>query len=145
VKELQMKHGIRLTTALLGILGLGDLATVPIMIAAHQHTSGQPPVPAIAAVGIIGIATLLSSAGAASGRKLALRVALTCRVLDSISATLGLVVRPSTTLAALGAVTLVLSVAAIILLVKLNPRRTPDAAGMTAVGQEPEAVRRSAR
>lgn len=139
-----MKRGVRFTTALLGILGLGDLATVPIMIAAHQHPPGQPPAPAIAAVGIIGIATLASAGGTARGGKRAFHVALTCRLLDSISAILGLTVRPSATLAALGAVTLMLSVAAIILLIRLSPRRTPQAAGMSAASQEAELVRRSA-
>jgi hypothetical protein len=140
-----MKRGMKLTTTLLGILGLGDLAMVPFMIAAHQHTPGQPPAPAIAAVAIIGIATLASARGAAQGRRRAFRVALTCRLLDSISAMLGLAVRPSATLTALSAVTLVLSVAAIILLVRLNPQRTRRAAGMPAAGQEPEPARRPAQ
>jgi O-antigen/teichoic acid export membrane protein len=139
-----MKRDMRVTTALLGILGLGDLAMVPFMIAAHQHPPGQPPVPAIAAVALIGIATLASARGAAQGRRRAFRVALACRLLDSISALLGLAVRPSAMLVALSAVTLVLSVAAIILLVRLNPRRTRRAAGLTA-GQEPESARRPAQ
>lgn len=139
-----MKREIGLTTILLGVLGLGDLATVPVMIAAHQHAPGQPPVPAIAAVAIIGIATLASAGGAAHGRKRAVRVALICRILDSISAILGLVVRPSTALFALGAVTLALSLAAIIKLVRLNPNRADRGAGVAEAGQVPESARRSA-
>src|SRR5215475_7778812 len=126
----------RQLTVLLGILGLGDLAMVPFMIAAHQHAPGQPPLPAIAAVGIIGIATLASARPAVQGSRRAFRVALTCRVLDSISSILGLAVRPSGALIGLSAWTLALSVAAVILLVRLSPRKTPRTADAAVAGQQ---------
>jgi hypothetical protein len=137
-----MRPGIKLTAVLLGVLGVGDLAAVPFMIAANHHDSGQPPALAIAAAVIIGIATLASAAGIAAGRKRAFAVAMTCRILDSISAVLGLLVRPSAVLAGAGAVTLVLSIAAIVLLVRLNPRRTLQrAASGTPAGRQPEPSR----
>ncbi len=118
-----MKPGFKLMTVLLGILGIGDLAMVPFMIAANRHTAGTPPVPAIVAAVIIGVATLVSAVGVAQGRRWAFRVAMTCRILDSITSVLGLLARPSAVLTAGGAVGLVLSIAAIVLLVRLNPRR----------------------
>jgi len=99
-----MRPGIKLTTVLLGVLGIGDLATVPFMIAAHHHNPGQPPVPAIVAAVIIGIATLASTVGIVQGRKRAFAVAMTCRILDAISSALGLLARPSAVLTAAGAV-----------------------------------------
>jgi len=141
-----MKHGVKLTPVLLGVLGLGDLVSVPFMIAANHHSPGQPPMPAIVAMAIIGITTLVSAAGVALGRRWAFRVALVCRVLDTISAALGLAVRPSTPLAVMGAVTLVLSVAAIVLLVRLPRRGTPQrAADPAAAGQAPQPARRPAQ
>ncbi len=137
-----MKPGFKLMTVLLAILGVGDLAMVPFMIAANHHTAGTPPVPAIAAAVIIGVATLASAAGVARGRRWAFAVAMTCRILDSISSALGLLNRPSTVLTAAGAVGLVLSITAIALLVRLNPRRamrrTADGA---AGGMQPEPSR----
>lgn len=137
-----MRPGIKLTTVLLGVLGIGDLATVPFMIAANHHNPGQPPPPAIVAAVIIGIATLASAAGIAQGRKWAFAVAMTCRILDSISAVLGLLVRPSAVLVGAGAATLALSIAAIVLLVRTNPRRTPPgAASGTPAARQPEPSR----
>ncbi len=65
--------------SLLGILGLADLATVPFMIAAHHHSAGERPVPAIVAEVIIGIAALASAVGLRQGRRRAFGVAITCR------------------------------------------------------------------
>lgn len=110
--------------------------------ATAHHDSGQPPPPAIVAAVIIGIATLASAAGIAAGRKWAFAVAMTCRILDSISAILGMVVRPSAVLADAGAATLVLSIAAIVLLVRTNPRRTPrGTASETPACKQPEPSR----
>jgi hypothetical protein len=50
---------------LLGILGVGDLAMVPFMIAANHHTAGTPPMPAIVVAAIIGVATLINAVGVA--------------------------------------------------------------------------------
>ena len=134
-----MKPGLKLMTVLLGILGIGDLAMVPFMIAANHHTAGTPPVPAIVAAVIIGVATLVSAVGVTQGRRWAFRVAMTCRILDSISSVLGLLARPSAVLTAGGAVGLVLSIAAIVLLVRLNPRRAlRRAASGSPNGKQPE-------
>jgi hypothetical protein len=140
VEEHPMRPGVKFTTVLLGILGLADLATVPFMIAAHHHNAGEPPMPAIVAEVIIGIATLASAVGLRQGRRWAFGVAITCRILDSISAILGLQVRPSSVLAAVGGVTLVLSVAAIVLLVRVQPGRAARrAASAGAAGdRQPE-------
>jgi hypothetical protein len=83
-----MKPGFKSLTGLLAILGIGDLAMVPSMIAANHHTAGTPPVPAIVATVIIGIATPVSAAGIARGWKPAFAVAMTCRIIDSISSAL---------------------------------------------------------
>jgi hypothetical protein len=137
-----MKPGFKLMTVLLGILGVGDLAMVPFMIAANHHTAGTPPVPARAAAIIIGVATLASAVGVAQARRWAFPVAMTCRILDSISSALGLVARPSVVLTAGGAVGLVLSIAAIVMLIRLNPRRIlRRAAGGTAADMQPEPSR----
>jgi hypothetical protein len=116
-----MKSGFKLVTVLIGILGVGDLVAVPFMIAEHRHTLGEPPAPAIVAVFVIAIATLASTVGLAQGRRWALGVALTCRGLDSLSSLLGLIAHPSAMLTVIAAVTLVLSVAATALLIRLSP------------------------
>jgi hypothetical protein len=120
-----MKPRYRPLTVLLTVLGIGDLALVPFMIAANHHTAGTPPVPAIAVAALIGVVTLMSAAGLTQGRTWAFRVAMTCRILDAISAILGVTNRPSTLLTITGAIWLVLSVVAIVLLVRLSPRRAP--------------------
>ena len=38
-----MKSGLKPALALLVILGLGDLAQVPFMLAAHRQHAGEPP------------------------------------------------------------------------------------------------------
>jgi hypothetical protein len=133
-----MKSGLKLLTVLLGILGIGDLVMVPFMIAANHHTAGTPPVPAIGVVAVIGIATLVSAVGIVQGWRRAFVIAIACRILDSISAILGLLNRPSAVLTAFGAVGLVLSIAAIVLLVRLNPGRALRRAHESAGGLQPE-------
>jgi len=49
--------------ATLLILGIGDLAMIPFMIAANHRTAGTPPMPAIAVGALIGVATLASAGG----------------------------------------------------------------------------------
>jgi len=44
-----MKSTKNTLMATLLILGIGDLATVPFMIAANHRTTGTPPVPATSA------------------------------------------------------------------------------------------------
>jgi hypothetical protein len=119
-----MQPGLKPAITLLVILGAGDLLQVPFMVAA-QHHGGEPPTAAIVAAVILGLLTLASAAGVAQGRRRATPLAITCRVLDSISALLGLANRPSTALFAGSAVILVLSVIAIASLVRLSLSRRP--------------------
>lgn len=118
-----MRPGLKLTIVLLAVLGVGDLAVVPLMVAAHHHNPNQPPIPAIVATAIIGLVTLASTAGLAQGRRWSFPVAMACRVLDSVSALLGLEAHPNAALVTVAATTLILSVVAIVLLRRLSPRK----------------------
>lgn len=118
-----MKPEFKRVTILLGILGILDLAAVPFMIAANHHTAGTPPVPAIIVTAVIGVATLASAAGVARGLRWAFRVAVTCRIIDAVSNFLGLTNHPSAVTTVGGGVGLVLSLVAIVMLVRVNPRR----------------------
>jgi hypothetical protein len=118
-----MRPGLKLTIVLLAVLGVGDLAVVPLMVAAHHHNPAEPPIPAIVATAIIGLATLVSAAGLAQGRRWSFPVAMACRVLDSVSALLGLEAHPNAALVTVAATTLILSVVAIVLLRRLSPRK----------------------
>jgi hypothetical protein len=118
-----MKTDYKLLTVLLGVLGVLDLAAVPFMIAANHHTAGAPPVPAIIVTAVIGVATLVSAVGVARGLQWAFRVAVTCRVIDAASNFLGLTNHPTAVTTIGGGVGLVLSLVALVLLVRLNPRR----------------------
>ena len=115
-----MRSGIKPVVVLLAVLGAGDLAAVPVMAAAHSHHPSQPPLPAIAATAIIGLATLACSGGLARLRRWPLPVAIACRVLDSVSALLGLQAHPNATLVGVAAANLILSVLAIVLLKRLS-------------------------
>ena len=118
-----MRPDYKLTTILLVILGLLDLVATPFMIAANHHTKGTPPVPAIVVVGVIAVATLISALGVAQGVRWAFWVAMTGRIIDALSNYLGLTSHPSAVTTVGGGVGLVLSIAAIVLLVLVNPRR----------------------
>lgn len=118
-----MRPGLKLTIVLLAVLGVGDLAVVPLMAAAHHHNPNEPPIPAIVATAIIGLVTLVSTAGLAQGRRWSFPVAIACRVLDSVSALLGLEAHPNAALVTVAAATLILSVVAIVLLRRLQPRK----------------------
>jgi hypothetical protein len=134
-----MKPDYKLVTVLLGILGILDLVAIPFMIAANHHTAGTPPVPAIVVVGIVAVATLVSAVGVAQGLRWAFRVAMTCRIIDGVSNFLGLTAHPSAATTVGGAVGLVLSIVAIVLLVRLNPRRMARrAAAASASGRQSE-------
>jgi hypothetical protein len=129
-----MKPGFKPLIVLLTVLGLGDLASLPFMIAQNHHTPGTPPVPAIVVGAILGVVTLVSAVGIARGWKRAFGLAMTCRILDCISAMLGVLAHPSAFLTAAGAVGLVLSIAAIVLLVRLSPRRALRRAASGSAG-----------
>jgi hypothetical protein len=136
-----MKPDYKLMTVLLGILVVLDVVAVPLMIAANHHTHGTPPVPAIVVTAIIAIATLVSTVGVARGVRWAFRVALICRIIDAVSNLLGLTAHPSAATAVGGGVGLVLSLVALVLLVRLNPRRIARraaSAASSASGSQPE-------
>ncbi len=110
-----MSPGIKPAIVLLAVLG-------PLMAAAHHHNPAEPPIPAIVATAIIGLVTLASTAGLTQSWRWSFPVALACRVLDSLSALLGLEAHPNAALVTVAATTLILSVVAIVLLRRLYPR-----------------------
>jgi hypothetical protein len=118
-----MKSPMTPLAALLAVLGLEDLIMVPVMIQARS----QPPVAAIIASGVVGTATLASIPGLAQGRRWACWTALACRIVDAASAVLGTASGPEIIFKAAAAVALVLSVAAIIMLVRFSRRRAVSA------------------
>jgi hypothetical protein len=119
-----MKSGFRPLAVLLGILGVIDLVMVPVMLDANSlYHNGNPPVPAIILGGVLGVATLASIPAARQGRRWAFRVVLITRALDVITSVLGVVAGPGLLYAITGAVTIVLSGAAIAVLIRLSPRR----------------------
>jgi hypothetical protein len=119
-----MKSYINPLAALLAILGLQDLIMVPIMLEAHS----QPPMAAIIASGVLGAATLASIPGIARGRRWAFWTALACRIVDALSSALGAAGGPEPGFKVAGAVALVLSVAAIVMLIRFSRRRAVAAA-----------------
>ena len=134
-----MKPDLKLTTILLVILAVLDLAAIPFMIAANHHTKGTPPVPAIVVVGVIALATLVSAAGVARGLRWAFWVAMTARIIDALSNFLGLTNHPTAVTTVGGGVGLVLSIAVIVLLVRVNPRRAARRAVAASAASAPSA------
>ena len=82
---------------------------------------------AIVASGVLGTVTLASIPGLAQGRRWAFWTALACRIVDAASAVLGTAGGPEIVFKAAAAVALVLSVAAIIMLVRFSRRRAVSA------------------
>jgi hypothetical protein len=119
-----MKAYINPLAVLLAVLGLEDLIMVPIMLGAHS----QPPMAAIVASGVLGAATLVSIPGLAQGRRWALWTALACRIVDALSSALGVAGGPEPGFKVAGALALVLSVAAIVMLFRFSRRRAVGAA-----------------
>jgi hypothetical protein len=117
-----MKPELKLVTILLAIIGVGQLANLPFMIAQNHH-GGTPPMPAIIVAAIVGVVTLVSAAGVARGLRWAFAVGITCQVIETLSNVLGVLAHPGAILTIVGAVGLVLSVTAIVLLVRHSPRR----------------------
>ncbi|HEX2743329.1 MAG TPA: hypothetical protein VHN16_02865 [Streptosporangiaceae bacterium] len=127
-----MKPGLRSLTALLVILGIGDLASsIPQMIAAH-HSTNTPPTPVIVLGLILGVATLAGALGVAQGRRWGFLLAVTCRILEAASNVLGMLFGPATLIKAGSGIVFVLSAAAIVLLLRLSPRRAPQRAASRA-------------
>jgi uncharacterized membrane protein YfcA len=114
-----MKSYVTPLTVILAVLGLEDLIMVPVMLAAHS----QPPMPAIILSAVIGIVTLAAIPALIRGRRWAFWTILVCRVLDAVSAALGAAGGPEPVFKVVGTIALVLSIAAIVMLVRFNRRR----------------------
>jgi hypothetical protein len=119
-----MKSHINPLTALLAILGLEDLIMVPFMLSAHS----QPPMAATVASGVLGIVTLAAIPGLVQGRRWAFWTTLVCRIIDALSAVLGTAGGPEAGFKVAAAVALVLSIAAIVMLIRFSRRRAVGAA-----------------
>jgi hypothetical protein len=118
-----MKSGLRSLTTLLVILGVGDLAMVLPMLAAYHRTAGTPPMPAIVLGAVLGVATLGSVVGVRQGRRWAFVTSIICRALDILSSVLGTFSGPGVLFHVVGVACIALSVPAVVLLVRLDPRR----------------------
>jgi hypothetical protein len=130
-----MKSNVKLLIAALGLLALLDVIAIPFMIAANHHTNGTPPAAAIVVVGLIAVATVISMPGVARGLRWAFIVALTARIIDGLSNFLGLSNHPSPATTVGGWFGFILSIAAIVLLVRLNPRRAARRAERQAAAE----------
>jgi hypothetical protein len=119
-----MKPYLNPLAALLIVLGLEDLIMVPIMLGAHS----QPPMAAIIASGVLGAATLASVPGLMQGRRWAFWTVLACRIVDALSSALGAAGGPEPGFKVAGAVVLVLSVAAIVMVIRFSRDRAVGAA-----------------
>jgi flagellar biogenesis protein FliO len=97
---------------------LAALDLIAAVLASRVTGSAKPPVPAVAVMVIIGVLTLAAIYGLRRGGRWARPVIYVTRGLDVVSSLLGLGDRPSVALVAIGAVTLVLSVAVIVLLAR---------------------------
>jgi hypothetical protein len=117
-----MKPGLKPLTILLAILGIADLVMVPIMFWANHHYAGDPPMPAIVVGALIGAGTLASIAGLRQGRRWGFWLAMVTRILDALTAVLGVTGGPNIFFGVGGVILLVLSVPAIVLLVRVNSR-----------------------
>jgi uncharacterized membrane protein len=113
--------------AMLGVLAVLDL--IAPVLASRVTGSAKPPPPAVAVMVIVGVVTLAATYGLWRGARWARPVIYITRGLDVVSSLLGLGDRPSVALVVIGAVTLVLSVAVIVILA-----RTP-AAELTPAGR----------
>ncbi len=118
-----MRPDLKLFAIFLGALGVFDLAFVPFMIAEYHRTPGTPPMAAIILGAILGIATLTTAPGVAQGRRWAFAAALALRIVDLVTNALGAINHPDAVLGAGGVAGTVLAIAAIVMLVRLNPRR----------------------
>jgi lysylphosphatidylglycerol synthetase-like protein (DUF2156 family) len=131
-----MKPDFKLTTILLILTGVLDLVAVPFAISANHHQSDAVPPVAIVLIAIFGAATLVAAFGVARAARWAFITALVCRVLDTVSSLLGAFNHPTVFLGVNGVIVVVLSVPAIVLLIRQFPRR----ATITAEPQTPTHV-----
>jgi lysylphosphatidylglycerol synthetase-like protein (DUF2156 family) len=121
-----MKSGFKALAVLLAITGVVDLVMVPIMIQASHHHAGTPPLPAAVLSGVLGAAILASIAGLGQGRRWAFWVTMISLIVNAVNSFLGAVAGPGPGFVAVGIAALVLSVPAIVLLVRRpGPGRDP--------------------
>jgi hypothetical protein len=118
-----MKNAKNVLLASLLVLGIGDLVMVPFMIAASHRTPGTPPAAAIVLGGLLGLATLAALPGVRQDRRWAFRLSIACRAIDTVTMFLGIVAGPGIGFAIVGVFGVVLSVLAIVLLVRVSPAR----------------------
>jgi hypothetical protein len=112
-------------TVLLGVLTALDLAAA--VLASRVTGTAKPPPPAVVSMVILAVLTLVAMYGLWRGARWARPVVYVTRGFDVLSGLLGLADRPSVALDVIGVVTIVLSLAAIVLLVRapaaeLTPR-----------------------
>jgi 4-amino-4-deoxy-L-arabinose transferase-like glycosyltransferase len=118
-----MKPDYKLTTILLVIAGVLDLVAIPFTLSANHHQSDAVPPVAIVLIAITAVATLAAAFGVAQAMRWAFIVALVFRVLDTFQAVLGALSHPDLILGVNGVILTVLSISAIVLLVRQFPRR----------------------
>jgi hypothetical protein len=124
-----MKSGFKSLATLLAVAGVIDLVMVPFMIgAANTHPSSAPPAAATVLSGVLGVATLAVIPALAQGRRWAFWVVMITRILDVLNSALGTAFGPGVIFHSAGVVTLLASIPAIVLLVRLNPRRAASTA-----------------
>jgi hypothetical protein len=119
-----MKSPVTPLAAVLAVLGLEDLIMIPFMIHAHN----QPPVAATILSGVLGAAFLATITGLARGRRWVFWTAMACLVVNAVNSALATMAGPEALFKAGGGAGLVLSVAAVVLLVRSSPRRAARAA-----------------
>ena len=137
-----MKSQLKLTTIVLVLLAILDVVAIPFMIAANHSDKGTPPVPAIVVVGVIAVATIISLPGVIRGLRWAFWVAMTARVIDGLSNFLGLSNHPSTATTVGGWFGFSLSIAAIVFLIRSNPRRAARRAAAATASSASSAASR---
>ena len=120
-----MKSPTTSLAVLLAVVGIEDLAMIPFMVGAPAHD--QPPMAATALSGVLGVVTLACIPGLARGRRWAFWAALVTRLLDAANSFMGLAAGPEVIFKVGGAFALVLSIAAIVLLVRVRPGRAARA------------------
>ena len=107
---------------LLGALTALDLAAA--VLASQVTGTAKPPPPAVVSMVVLAVVTLVAMYGLWRGARWARPVVYVTRGFDVLSGLLGLADRPSLALDVIGVVTIVLSLAAIVMLVRTPAART---------------------
>jgi hypothetical protein len=125
-----MKANFKFLATLLAVAGVIDLVMIPFMInAANTHPSSAPPAAATILSGVLGVATLAAIPALAQGRRWAFWVVMIARILDIANSALGAAFGPGVIFHIASVVIILASIPAIVLMVRLNPRRAARAAG----------------